>query len=117
MFGYSWVRTSESAALVHALLDGLNAFGIPIEGFHTETGPGVFEAAIGYDDLLAAADKAALFKTAVKEIASRHGLTACFMAKWNADLPGCSGHLHESVWNAAGAKPLCRERRSAWALA
>ena len=49
MFGYSWVRTSESAALVHALLDGLNAFGIPIEGFHTETGPGVFEAAIGYE--------------------------------------------------------------------
>jgi glutamine synthetase len=102
MFGYSWVRTSESADLVHALLDGLNGFGIPIEGFHTETGPGVFEAAIGYDDLLKAADKAALFKTAVKEIASRHGLTACFMAKWNADLPGCSGHLHESVWNAAG---------------
>jgi glutamine synthetase len=102
MFGYSWVRTSESAALVHALLDGLNAFGIPIEGFHTETGPGVFEAAIGYDDLLAAADKAALFKTAVKEIAARHGLTACFMAKWNPELPGCSGHLHESVWNAKG---------------
>jgi glutamine synthetase len=102
MFGYSWVRTSESAALVHALVDGLEAFGIPIEGFHTETGPGVFEAALGYDDLLAAADKAALFKTAVKEIAARHGLVACFMAKWNADLPGCSGHLHQSLWDRSG---------------
>ncbi len=102
MFGYSWTRTSESAPLVHALLDGLRDFGIPIEGFHTETGPGVFEAAIGYDDLLAAADKAALFKTAVKEIAARHGLVACFMAKWNADLPGCSGHLHQSIWDLQG---------------
>ncbi len=98
MFGYSWVRTSESASLVHALLDGLRDFDIPIEGFHTETGPGVFEAAIGYDDILPAADKAALFKTAVKEIAARHGLVACFMAKWNPDLPGCSGHMHQSLW-------------------
>ena len=104
MFGYSWLRTSEAAALVHALLDGLADFGIPIEGFHTETGPGVFEAAIGYDDLLPAADKAALFKTAVKEIAARHGLVACFMAKWNPDLPGCSGHLHQSLWDLAGEK-------------
>ncbi len=106
MFGYSWVRTSESAALVHALLDGLRDFGIPIEGFHTETGPGVFEAAIGYDDLLPAADKAALFKTAVKEIAARHGLVACFMAKWNAELPGCSGHLHQSIWDPSGERNL-----------
>jgi glutamine synthetase len=102
MFGYSWVRSSESSGLVHALLDGLEAFNIPIEGFHTETGPGVFEAALGYDDLLPAADKAALFKTAVKEIAARHGFLACFMAKWNADLPGCSGHLHQSLWDRTG---------------
>ncbi len=106
MFGYSWVRSSESAALVHALLDGLADFGVPVEGFHTETGPGVFEAAIAYDDLLPAADKAALFKTAVKEIAARHGLTACFMAKWNEALPGCSGHLHQSVWDLAGERNL-----------
>ncbi|MHB1844367.1 MAG: glutamine synthetase family protein [Deltaproteobacteria bacterium] len=104
MFGYSWIRSSAEAPLVHAILDGLRDFGIPIEGFHTETGPGVFEAAIGYDDLLAAADKAALFKTAVKEIAARHGLIACFMAKWNADLPGCSGHLHQSIWDLQGTK-------------
>ncbi|MFY0570421.1 glutamine synthetase family protein [Archangium lansingense] len=99
MFGYSWLRTSLNAPLVHALIDGCRDFGLELEGFHTETGPGVFEAAIRYDDLEKAADKAALFKTVVKEICSRHGLTACFMAKVNEKLPGCSGHIHQSLWS------------------
>ena len=102
MFGYSWLRSSANAGLVHALVDGLDAFGVPVEGMHTETGPGVYETAIRYDDLERAADQAALFKTAVKEICARHGVTACFMAKWNAALPGCSGHLHLSLWDPAG---------------
>ena len=103
MFGYSWLRASENAPLVHALQDGLNAFDIEIEGFHTETGPGVYEAAIKYDSLLRAADKAALFKTAAKEICARHGVMPCFMAKVSKDLPGCSGHLHQSLWSLDGA--------------
>ncbi len=104
MFGYSWLRSSANSGLVHALIDGLNAFGIPVEGMHTETGPGVYETAVLYDDLEPAADKSALFKTAVKEICARHGLTACFMAKWNARLPGCSGHVHQSLWDLGGER-------------
>jgi glutamine synthetase len=102
MFGYSWLRASENAPLVHDLQDRLNAFDIELEGFHTETGPGVYEAAIKYDLLPRAADKAALFKTAVKEICARHGVMPCFMAKWNKELPGCSGHLHQSLWTFSG---------------
>ncbi len=102
MFGYSWLRTSANAAWVHAIIDGCNDFGIEVEGMHTETGPGVYETAIRYDDFEKAADKAVLFKTVVKEICSRHGLTACFMAKWNAALPGCSGHVHQSLWSLDG---------------
>jgi len=71
---------------------------VEIEALHTETGPGVYEVAIRYDDALRAADKAALFKTAMKQIAFDHGLAVTFMAKWNADLPGSSGHLHQSLW-------------------
>jgi glutamine synthetase len=118
MFGYSWVRSSANAALVHAIIDGCNAFGVPVEGMHTETGPGVYETAILYDDLERAADQSALFKTAVKEICARHGVTACFMAKWNARLPGCSGHLHESLWDLSGERnafhdPAARDGTSA----
>jgi glutamine synthetase len=98
MFGYSWVREGQNADLCHAILDDMERFGIPIEGLHTETGPGVYEAAIQYDEALRAADKAALFKTAMKQIASRLGYAVTFMAKWNHALPGSSGHLHQSLW-------------------
>lgn len=99
MFGYSWVRSGQDAELMRDIMDTMRDFDIPIEGLHTETGPGVYEAAIRYDDALRAADNAALFKVAMKQIAHRHGLSVTFMAKWKADLPGASGHLHQSLWN------------------
>ncbi|HEV3189741.1 MAG TPA: glutamine synthetase family protein, partial [Polyangiaceae bacterium] len=98
MFGYSWVREGQHADLCHAILDDLERFDIPVEGLHTETGPGVYEVAIKYDEALRAADKAALFKTAMKLVAARLGYSVTFMAKWNAALPGSSGHLHQSLW-------------------
>lgn len=104
MFGYSWLRSSANQELVHAIIDGCRGFDVPIEGMHTETGPGVYECAIQYDDIRKSADKAALFKTAVKELCFRRGLTACFMAKSNANLPGCSGHLHQSLVGAKDGK-------------
>jgi glutamine synthetase len=97
MFGYSVLRASQNSELVIDLMQHLNAFGIPLEGFHTETGPGVYEAAIAVDTGLASADKGVLFKTAVKEITALHGVIPTFMAKWNADLPGSSGHIHQSL--------------------
>jgi glutamine synthetase len=99
MFGYSTLRTSQNSGFYYDLFNLLTQFNIPIEGLHTETGPGVYEAAIAHSEVLDAADKAVLFKTAVKEIAYKHGITATFMAKWNQDLPGCSGHIHQSLWN------------------
>ncbi len=98
MFGYSWVREGQNAPLLHAVMDEMAAFDIPIEGLHTETGPGVYEVAIRYDEALRMADKAALFKTAMKQLCARHGLSVTFMAKWNHELPGSSGHLHQSLW-------------------
>ncbi|MEQ8474396.1 MAG: glutamine synthetase family protein [Marinoscillum sp.] len=98
MFGYSVLRASQKSDYFNDLFTLLETYKIPLEGLHTETGPGVYEAAIEYSEILLAADRAALFKAAVKEIASKHGVMASFMAKWNHDLPGCSGHIHQSLW-------------------
>jgi len=98
MFGYSLLRLNQSKDYVNALFDELAAFGVPIEGLHTETGPGVLEAAILYSEALEAADRAVLFKASSKEIAHRFGIMPSFMAKWRSDLPGCSGHIHQSLW-------------------
>jgi glutamine synthetase len=106
MFGYSLLRASHNSAYFNALFDQLTAMNVPIEGLHTETGPGVYEAAIQYGPALEAADRAVLFKSGVKEIAHRHGIVASFMAKWRQDLPGCSGHVHQSLWDGAKKKNL-----------
>jgi len=98
MFGYSWVRSGQDSELMRDILQGMRDFDIELEALHTETGPGVYEAAIRFDDALKTADRAALFKVALKEIAHRHGVTPTFMAKWNSALPGSSGHLHQSLW-------------------
>lgn len=106
MFGYSILRSSQNASFFNDLYDQLHAFKVPVEGQHTETGDGVFEASITYSDVLEAADRGVLFKTGVKEIAYRHEIIASFMAKWNPDLPGCSGHIHQSLWDKDGKKNL-----------
>jgi glutamine synthetase len=96
-FGYSVLRNSVHAELYQELLDLGNAMRFPIEGLHTETGPGVLEAALVYCEALEAADRAALFKTFTKALAQRRGLMATFMAKWSNSVPGQSGHLHVSM--------------------
>jgi glutamine synthetase len=106
MFGYSWVREGQNAGFLHDVMDTLSGYDIEIESIHTETGPGVYEAALRYDDAVRAADKAALFKTTMKQIAARHDLMVTFMAKWDASLPGSSGHLHQSLWDASGENNL-----------
>ena len=111
MFGYSVLRASQHSAYFHDLFDLLTKFNVPIEGIHTETGPGVYEAAILYANVLEAADRAVCFKTGVKEIASRHGIIASFMAKFNEHLPGCSGHVHQSLWTADGKQNLFFDKK------
>ena len=50
MFGYSLLRANAAQPYFEALFNELGAFGIPIEGLHTETGPGVYEAAILFSE-------------------------------------------------------------------
>lgn len=112
MFGYSWVREGQHADLVHDILDTMEAFDIPIEGLHTETGPGVWEAALRYTDAVEAADRAALFKTTLKQVVHRHGLAVTFMAKWSPTLPGSSGHLHQSLFDSAKEKNVFEDAKA-----
>lgn len=112
MFGYSVLRASQKSAFFHDLFDLLKRFDIPLEGLHTETGPGVYEAAIMYSGILEAADRAVLFKSSVKEIGYRHGILPTFMAKFSENLPGCSGHVHQSLWSSDAKQNLFYDKKS-----
>ena len=110
MFGYSLSKLTERKEFSQQLLTQLKAFKIDVEGFHTETGPGVYEAALHYTDALEAADQATLFKLGVKEIALQNDIIASFMAKWNADLPGSGGHIHISLVDKNGKEMLTYQK-------
>jgi glutamine synthetase len=112
MFGYSWVRTGQHADLIEDILEQMAGYGIEIEGMHTETGPGVYESALRYSDPVHAADMGALFKTTMKILCARHGCSVTFMAKWHPDLPGSSGHLHQSLWDSEGKKNLFADEKA-----
>lgn len=96
-FGYSVLRNSVHSEFYHRILEQVSAMRVPIEGLHTETGPGVLEVAIEVSGALEAADRAALFKTFVKVLCEREGKMATFMAKWSKNYPGQSGHIHLSL--------------------
>jgi glutamine synthetase len=97
MFGYSLLRPTLNQTYFYALFNECAKFGIPVEGLHTETGPGVLEAALEYGDALTLCDRAQLFKLAAKQLGAPHGITASFMAKPHNNLPGCGGHVHFSL--------------------
>ncbi|EON66471.1 glutamine synthetase [Coniosporium apollinis CBS 100218] len=102
MFGYSLTRPVHNQDYFYGIFDACEKFRCGIEGWHTESGPGVFEAALEFGEIREMADKAALFKLTVKSLASKHGITPCFMAKPRHNLPGNSGHMHVSIVDTSG---------------
>lgn len=104
MFGYSVLRNSTYADLFNEFMDYCLSLDIPIEGLHCETGPGVWEAAIAYDEALNAVDKAVLFKTFTKVFFQKRGIVPTFMARWNLEYPGQSGHIHQSLIQKSSGK-------------
>ncbi|PWY96938.1 glutamine synthetase/guanido kinase [Testicularia cyperi] len=99
--GYSMLRTSLNKDYFLELFDASEAFGIDVEGHHTETGPGVYETALAYTEVTRMADMAVLYKLLAKSVGMKHGITPTFMAKPWANLAGCSGHLHVSLRDPA----------------
>ncbi|MEW6282183.1 MAG: glutamine synthetase [Candidatus Eremiobacterota bacterium] len=101
-FGYSVLRNSVHSEFHRELLSVCDAMNLGLEGLHTETGPGVLEAAITVDNTLESADKAALFKTFSKVVAQRNQKMLTFMARWSNQVPGQSGHIHLSLKDRDG---------------
>ncbi len=66
----------------------------------------MYEMNIHYADAVTASDRTLLFKTGVKEICHQLGFTASFMAKWNDQEDGSSGHSHMSLWDRDGTRNL-----------
>src|SRR5512133_1253617 len=100
---YGVVAASRHEAFAGAARATLREYGLAVEACAPEAGPGQFEINLRAAPALQAADEAFLLKSAVKEIAARHGLLATFMAKPRSDWPGSSCHLHLSLRGGTSA--------------
>ena len=74
--------------------------GIPVETSKGETGVGQHELNVRYAGVLAMADRHALMKQCMKELADERGVSITFMAKPHDDDAGSSCHVHLSLWDS-----------------
>ncbi|HJR38140.1 MAG TPA: glutamine synthetase family protein [Nocardioidaceae bacterium] len=96
---YSILGTSRVEPLLRDIRNTMYAAGMTVEGAKGECNLGQHEIGFLYDDALTTADNHAVYKTAAKEIASQHGKSLTFMAKFN-EREGSSCHIHLSLRGA-----------------
>ena len=72
--------------------------GVPVENSKGEWGLGQHELNVRYADILTMADRHAVYKQCLKEVAEQMGMSVTFMAKVDANQAGSSSHIHISLW-------------------
>ncbi len=103
---YHIFQSSKEEHLIGAIRSHLERSGVPVESSKGEWGPGQQEIGLRYAELVEMADRHAIYKHAAKEIAWAVGNAITFMAKWDERHAGSSCHIHMSLWDAKGTKPL-----------
>jgi glutamine synthetase len=99
---YSIVGTTRVEPLLRDIRNSMHAAGMNVEGAKGECNFGQHEIGFLYDEALVSADNHAVYKTAAKEIAAKHGKALTFMSKFN-EREGNSCHIHLSLRGADGA--------------
>ena len=95
---YHVLASTRNDGFIEAIRRQMNAAGIEVEFSKSEWGLGQQEINLRYTDALEIADRHALYKNGVKEMAHQHDWSATFMAKPSIDEIGSSCHIHASVW-------------------
>ena len=85
----------------------MQALGLPLRSIEVELGPSQYEFTFGPRNGMAPADAMVLFRSALKQVARRHGHLASLMCRPRLPNACASGwHLHQSLRNARSNKNL-----------
>jgi glutamine synthetase len=106
---FSTVGMTSAAAVIDAIVAALEAQGIQVEQYYPELGDGQHELSISHAPALDAADRQVLYRETVRGVAFGHGLYASLAPKPFIDQAGNGGHIHFSLWDAAGRRPLMHD--------
>ncbi|MBN2495594.1 MAG: glutamine synthetase [Deltaproteobacteria bacterium] len=98
LIDYDILGTSADEPLLRDIRLQMPQAEIPIESSKGEWGQGQHEVNFIYGTALEAADRHAIFKQGVRQLATRHGVSATFMAKVSEKMAGSSCHIHASLW-------------------
>ncbi|NUT95822.1 MAG: glutamine synthetase [Saccharothrix sp.] len=98
---YSLLGTARIEPLLRAIRNHMAGAGLEVESAKGECNPGQHEIAFRYKEALATCDNHSVYKTGAKEIASQHGKSLTFMAKYN-EREGNSCHIHLSLRSTDG---------------
>jgi glutamine synthetase len=87
-----------------ALVDALEAQGIPLEQFYAELGHGQQEISTPHRPAVQAADEQILVRETIRGVAAAHGLVASLAPKPWPEGAGNGCHVHCSLWDADGER-------------
>jgi glutamine synthetase len=93
---YGTGATVDPTGCVDAMVDALLASGFAVESWSSEYDESAYEVNIRYNDALAAADEAFLFRLLVREVAVRNGKLATFLGRPLNDRGGSGMHVNLS---------------------
>jgi len=82
---------------IDAASDAQRAMGFQNEKDHPEVAPSQFEINYGYAEVVAAADQIQIYKLICRQIATKMGLTACFLPKPIVGVNGTGMHTNVSI--------------------
>jgi glutamine synthetase len=88
---------ADPGGIVRKMTEDLAEVGLDVFAVNHEFMNSQYEINLRHSDALSAADRAFRLKTAVKDMAAQHGLTATFMGKPFNDQGGSGTHLHLSL--------------------
>jgi glutamine synthetase len=100
---YHLLQGTKAEPLYRRFRNFMTDAGIPVEFSKGEAAPGQHEVNIRYGPALEAADRHAVFKHGLKEMAWQSGHAVTFMAKPDHTWTGNSAHVHVSLQRAGKA--------------
>ncbi len=86
--------------LMRAIRNGLHDANIPVESSGHAAGLGQFSIRLRGAEALEMADRHAILRSGVRDIAHAHGAAATFMAQWCDGVAGSSCRLHQTLCDA-----------------
>ena len=91
-------RYDQVASIMDVLRNTVAALGLPLRSLEVELGPSQYEFTFAPETGMAPADAMVLFRSALKQVARRHGYLVSFMCRPRLPNTLASGwHLHQSL--------------------